>query len=220
MKRIVILLLAGAVCACARSSKSGESTTPQVRVDNDIIAVAPGSPVLERLTTGKVTATPYRATFTTSGMVQAIPARYAVAHVKEKYIRLIQRLSEVEVRLTAMPDVPVKGTVYHISELLDPETRSVEVLIECDNRDHRMKPYMYGTVQLTDAVTEAMLVPTSAILQQEESCYVLVCEGANRFRKAEVTTASTDGDRTVVLSGVRPGEEIVTGGAFYLLDAR
>jgi cation efflux system protein len=49
---------------------------------------------------------------------------------------------------------------------------------------------------------------------------VLVCEGANRFRKAEVTTASTDGDRTVVLSGVRPGEEIVTGGAFYLLDAR
>ena len=66
MKRIVILLLAGAVCACARSSKSGESTTPQVRVDNDIIAVAPGSPVLERLTTGKVTATPYRATFTTS----------------------------------------------------------------------------------------------------------------------------------------------------------
>jgi len=140
--------------------------------------------------------------------------------VKEKDIRLIQRLSEVEVRLTAMPDVPVKGTVYHISELLDPETRSVEVLIECDNRDHRMKPYMYGTVQLTDAATEAMLVPTSAILQQEESCYVLVCEGANRFRKAEVTTASTDGDRTVVLSGVRPGEEIVTGGAFYLLDAR
>ena len=145
---------------------------------------------------------------------------WVVAHVKEKDIRLIQRLSEVEVRLTAMPDVPVKGTVYHISELLDPETRSVEVLIECDNRDHRMKPYMYGTVQLTDAATEAMLVPTSAILQQEESCYVLVCEGANRFRKAEVTTASTDGDRTVVLSGVRPGEEIVTGGAFYLLDAR
>ena len=109
---------------------------------------------------------------------------------------------------------------HSISELLDPETRSVEVLIECDNRDHRLQPYMYGTVQLTDAATEAMLVPTSAILQQEESCYVLVCEGANRFRKAEVTTASTDGDRTVVLSGVRPGEEIVTGGAFYLLDAR
>ena len=325
MKRIVILLLAGAVCACARSSKSGETTTPQVRVDNDIIAVVPGSPVLERLTTGKVTATPYRATFTTSGMVQAIPARYAeiatpfagrivksfvrlgqkvvqgspifeisspsffdtgkayyqakqemelalkslnrekdllknhvgvekeveeaevnyelkkkdyenavaalkvyqidpgtmvlgqplvvrspiagevvkdnivlgqyikedagplalvadlskvwvVAHVKEKDIRLIQRLSEVEVRLTAMPDVPVKGTVYHISELLDPETRSVEVLIECDNRDHRMKPYMYGTVQLTDAATEAMLVPTSATGRE------LLCVGLRRCK--------------------------------------
>ena len=40
-------------------------------------------------------------------------------------------------------------------------------------------PMISGTVQLTDAATEAMLVPTSAILQQEESCYVLVCEGAN-----------------------------------------
>lgn len=83
-----------------------------------------------------------------------------------------------------------------------------------------MKPYMYGTVQLTDAATEAMLVPTSAILQQEESCYVLVCEGAKPFPQGRSDTASTDGDRTVVLSGVRPGEEIVTGGAFYLLDAR
>ena len=48
---------------------------------------------------------------------------WVVAHVKEKDIRLIQRLSEVEVRLTAMPDVPVKGTVYHISELLDPNAK-------------------------------------------------------------------------------------------------
>ena len=98
MKRIVILLLAGAVCACARSSKSGESTTPQVRVDNDIIAVAPGSPVLERLATGKVTATPYRATFTTSGMVQAIPARYAeiatpfAGRIVKSFVRLGQKV--------------------------------------------------------------------------------------------------------------------------------
>ena len=98
MKRIVILLLAGAVCACARSSKSGETTTPQVRVDNDIIAVAPGSPVLERLTTGKVTATPYRATFTTSGMVQAIPARYAeiatpfAGRIVKSFVRLGQKV--------------------------------------------------------------------------------------------------------------------------------
>lgn len=369
MKRIVILLLAGAVCACARSSKSGETTTPQVRVDNDIIAVAPGSPVLERLTTGKVTATPYRATFTTSGMVQAIPARYAeiatpfagrivksfvrlgqkvvqgspifeisspsffdtgkayyqakqemelalkslnrekdllknhvgvekeveeaevnyelkkkdyenavaalkvyqidpgtmvlgqplvvrspiagevvkdnivlgqyikedagplalvadlnkvwvVAHVKEKDIPLIRRLNRADIRLMAVSDTVFSGTVYHVSELLDEETRSVEVIIECDNRDRRLKPFMYGTVQLTDTPSRALVIPTSAVLQREDDCYVLVRESEDRYRKVRISVSSSDERQTVVSSGLGDGDEVVTEGAFYLIDAR
>lgn len=368
MKKQLFLLAAAALCACGGAQQQTQ-TAPEVRVDGNIITVEGGSPILGKLRRERVETSPYRAAFTTSGMVQAIPARYAeiaspfagrivksfvrlgqrlapgspvfeisspsffetgkayyqakqemelahkslqrerdllqnhvgvakeveeaevnyelkkkdyenaeaalrvyqidpetmvlgqplvvrspiageivrdnivlgqyikedagalalvadlsevwvVAHVKEKDIRLIRRLSEVEVRLTAMPEVAIRGSVYHISELLDEQTRSVEVLIQCDNRDRKMKPFMYATVQLTDAATDAILVPTSAVLQQEENCYVLVCEGPDRFRKTEVTTASTDGDRTVVLSGLRPGEEIVADGAFYLLDAR
>lgn len=368
MKNILFLLLAGALCACSGAQQAAQ-TAPEVRVEGDQITLAADSPILGKLRTETVTASPYQAAFTTSGMVQAIPTRYAeiaspfagrivksfvrlgqkvtpgspvfeisspsffdtgkayyqakqemelarkslqrekdllqnhvgvakeveeaevnyelkkkeyenaeaalrvyqidpetmvlgqpmivrspiagevvrdnivlgqyikedagalalvadlrevwvAAHVKEKDIPLIQRLSQVEVRLTAMPEAVIRGEVYHVSELLDEQTRSVEVLIQCDNSDRRMKPFMYATVRLTDAATEAMLIPTTAVLQEEESCYVLVCEGGNRFRKTEVTTASTDGGRTVVLAGLHPGQEIVADGAFYLLDAR
>ncbi|MFQ8804808.1 MAG: efflux RND transporter periplasmic adaptor subunit [Alistipes indistinctus] len=98
MKRIVILLLAGAVCACARSSKSGETTITAGARRQRYYRRGARLLVLERLTTGKVTATPYRATFTTSGMVQAIPARYAeiatpfAGRIVKSFVRLGQKV--------------------------------------------------------------------------------------------------------------------------------
>lgn len=56
--------------------------------------------------------------------------------------------------------------------MLDEDTRSVEVLIECDNSVRLMKPAMYGTVKLCDSSTDVIRIPTSAILQEEESAYV------------------------------------------------
>lgn len=145
---------------------------------------------------------------------------WVVAHVKEKDLSLIQALDEVEIHLVAMPDKPLTGKIYHISEMLDPETRSVEVLIECDNSARQMKPEMYGTVKLSDREAEVIRVPTSAILQEEENMYVLVALGDNDYRKQKVDTGLTDGGKTVVLSGLNVGDEIIATGAFYLLDAR
>lgn len=145
---------------------------------------------------------------------------WVVAHVKEKDLGLIRALDKVEVRLVAMPDQPIPGTVYHISEMLDPDTRSVEVLIECDNTARLMKPEMYGTVRLSDREEELIRIPTSAILQDEESMYVWVDLGNNDYRKQKIETGLTENGKTVVLSGLNVGDEIVATGAFYLLDAR
>lgn len=145
---------------------------------------------------------------------------WVVAHVKEKDISLVRDLDEVEVSLIAVPGKIFQGKVYHVSEMLDEDTRSVEVLIECENQERLMKPAMYGSVKLIDAPSEALLVPTSAILQQEEFCYVLVALDENHFRKQKVETSATQGDRTVVETGLHPGDKIVTEGAFYLLDVR
>ena len=145
---------------------------------------------------------------------------WVVAHVKEKDIPLIRRLNRADIRLMAVPDTVFSGTVYHVSELLDEETRSVEVIIECDNRDRRLKPFMYGTVQLTDTPSRALVIPTSAILQREDDCYVLVRESEDRYRKVRISVSSSDERQTVVSSGLGDGDEVVTEGAFYLIDAR
>ncbi|MEG2480280.1 MAG: efflux RND transporter periplasmic adaptor subunit, partial [Mucinivorans sp.] len=137
---------------------------------------------------------------------------WVVAHVKEKDIRLIEKLQEVEIRLSASPEEPLKGTIYHISDMLDEATRSVEVIVECDNHAGKMKPFMYGTVILTDAKTEALLIPTTAILQQEQSNYVLLKVGQHQFKRVPIEVNSTMGESSVVTSGVKVGDEIVSEG--------
>ena len=106
------------------------------------------------------------------------------------------------------------------AEPVDVIARSVEVLIECDNSTRLMKPEMYGTVKLSDREAEVIRIPTSAILQEEENMYVLVELGNNDYRKQKIETGHTEDGKTVVLSGLNVGDEIVVTGAFYLLDAR
>ncbi|MEG2178211.1 MAG: efflux RND transporter periplasmic adaptor subunit [Bacteroidales bacterium] len=145
---------------------------------------------------------------------------WVVAHVKEKDIPLIEKLQEVEIRLSSSTDEVCKGKIFHISEMLDEATRSVEVIIECDNKDGKMKPFMYGTVQLTDVATQAILVPTSAILQESENYYVLVKEGKNKFRKRNIKVSATLDEQSVVEEGLNINDEIIIEGAMYLLDAK
>lgn len=145
---------------------------------------------------------------------------WVVAHVKEKDLHYLNPKDSVEIRLVADPDQPIPGVVYHISEMLDEETRSVEVLIECENKDGKMKPAMYATVRLWDSKVEALRIPASAVLQEEKERYVLISLGNHTFRKQKVEIGASDAEKTVVLSRLEPGDEIITTGAFYLLNAR
>ena len=141
------------------------------------------------------------------------------ANVKEKDMSLLSSLKKVEISLVSQSNQTFSGTIYHINEMLDEDTRSVEVLVACDNKERLMKPAMYATVKLTDEPAESILIPTSAILQEEEQAYVLVSSGNNKFLKRKVETSATDGDKSVITSGLQSGEKYVSDGAFYLLNA-
>ena len=144
---------------------------------------------------------------------------WVVANVKEKDMPLLADLKQVEISLVSQPDRVFNGSIYHINEMLDEDTRSVEVLVACDNKERLMKPAMYATVKLTDEAAETILIPTASILQEEEQSYVLVTLGDNKYLKRKVETSVTDGDKSVILSGLQPGEKYVSAGAFYLLNA-
>lgn len=144
---------------------------------------------------------------------------WVAANVKEKDMPLLSSLKQVDISLVSQPNRTFDGTIYHINEMLDEETRSVEVLIACDNKERLMKPAMYATVKLTDAAAETILIPTSAILQEEDKAYILVETGDNMYMKRKVETIAADGNNSIIITGLQPGEKYISDGAFYLMNA-
>jgi len=140
--------------------------------------------------------------------------------VKEKDIRFVNKGDQVSVKVSAYPDRNITGKVYHINEIVDEDTRSIKVLIECDNPDRKLKPGMYATVNFSTTPEKTVMIPVTALMQQDNSQYVWVKTGKSQYAKRSVTTGETDQKTVRITSGLQPGETIMTEGGIYMLDAK
>lgn len=142
---------------------------------------------------------------------------WIVGQVKEKDLRFIHEMDEVEISISAYPDKPITGKVYHINEIVNEETRSIEVLIESENPNHDLKPGMYATVLFRDNPENSILVPSKAVFQREEKQFVFVKINDTHFEKRQIETAGTAADKIIVTSGLSAGEVIVSEGGSLMI---
>lgn len=145
---------------------------------------------------------------------------WIVGQVKEKDIRFIHELDDVQIKIAAFPDRIIKGKVYHVNEMVDEDTRSVQVLIECENKERDLKPGMYVTVRFIDTPEPAILIPTKAVLQLNDNQFVFVQVGKDKYQRRKIETEGTSNGKVVVKSGLKSGEIIVSEGGIFLLDAK
>jgi cobalt-zinc-cadmium efflux system membrane fusion protein len=145
---------------------------------------------------------------------------WVAGQVKEKDIRYINDTSKVEIKLIAFPEKLIKGRIYHIKSLVDEDTRSVQVLIECDNKDKIMKPGMYVTVKFIHDIENAIVVPSSAIFQIDDASYVFIHTNKNKYLKQKIETFTEDKDSALIKSGLKAGDKIIFKGGYYLLEEK
>ncbi|HET7564219.1 MAG TPA: efflux RND transporter periplasmic adaptor subunit [Gemmatimonadaceae bacterium] len=126
--------------------------------------------------------------------------------------------SHAIVELASYPGRPIDGRVAYVYPTLDSTARAVRARIEVSNPDGRLKPGMYATVTLTTPSRRALTVPTSAVLNTGDRTLVFTDMGGGRLMPMEVVTGRTAGAYTEVLSGLEPGQRVVTS-AQYLLDS-
>ena len=143
---------------------------------------------------------------------------WIVGQVKEKDINSIHESEEIEITAAAISDNCIKGKIYYISDLLDEETRSVQVFIECDNSSRLLKPGMYVSVRFIEDVNDNILISSSSVFQKDTGSYVFVAIGENSFVKRNVSVTGASDNRLLVKSGILPGEQVVTSGGYFLLE--
>jgi cobalt-zinc-cadmium efflux system membrane fusion protein len=145
---------------------------------------------------------------------------WVVGQVKEKDLRFIHKLDEVQIKIAAFPDRIIKGKIYHVYEIVDEDTRSVQVLIECENKERDLKPGMYVTVRFIGTPEPAILIPTKAVLQLNDNQIVFVQVGKDKYQRRKIETEGTSNEKVVVKSGLKSGEVIVSEGGIFLLEAK
>lgn len=138
------------------------------------------------------------------------------ANLSETEAPLASELKKVEIRTVASHDSVMEGTIVYVGGMLDPETRTLQTIIECDNREERLMPNMYADLTMYTDDNEHIIIPKESVLQSSEGRYVLKKVGERRYLKTYVKVQSADDKQLIVLDGLKAGDEIISKGAFYL----
>ena len=141
---------------------------------------------------------------------------WVVGDLYEKDLSPARRGSPAKITLAALPDKSWSGTISNISDVLDPNTRTLKARVVLPNPQHMLKPEMFATMHLVGHKQELMTVPTTAVLHEGSDTFVMVKKSDGTYEKRNVTIANTTSDKTEIASGLRPGEMIVISGAELL----
>lgn len=138
------------------------------------------------------------------------------ADVPESAIRFVKVGERFDVVLSAFPQEVLHSRVARISDSVDAETRTIEVWAELSNPVGRFLPSMFGEVRHIESLHSVVALPPSAIIQTDQRSIVYVETAKGKFRQTEIQAGKRSGGLIPVLSGIQPGDRVVTAGAMLL----
>ena len=142
---------------------------------------------------------------------------WVIAEVKERDIGAVKLGQDASFSVLAYPSETFRGKVVRTGNQVEAKSRTLEVRIEVDNSDRRLKSGMFADVEIvTTTLRDVIVIPDSAVQTHEDQQIVFVALDGNRFEKRRVKLGLEQHGRAQVLEGVAVGEKIVTEGSFIL----
>ncbi|MFD0668837.1 efflux RND transporter periplasmic adaptor subunit [Ramlibacter sp. MAHUQ-53] len=145
---------------------------------------------------------------------------WVVGALPEQAARSVQPGQPVEVTVPALGDRRLRGRLVFVSDTVSPETRTVAIRTEVDNRTRELKPQMLATLRIEGARRQQLAVPAGAVVREGDRDHVFVQSAPDRFRLTPVDLGpAVDGLRPV-LKGLDAGNPVVVEGAFHMNNER
>lgn len=134
--------------------------------------------------------------------------------VPEKYLSSIQEGMTAQFTTVPWPEESFSATVASLGLDIDTTSRTIDVTLDVDEPDTRLRSGMFVTVNLvTEQVQDVLAVPVAAIGTYLDDAIVYVVDPAtNTVSRRIVETGLTNGTMTEVVSGLEAGELVVTAG--------
>jgi membrane fusion protein, heavy metal efflux system len=144
---------------------------------------------------------------------------WIVADLYEKDFASVRVGSVASITTAAYPALLLKGRVSYIDLQVSPETRTAKVRVEAPNARGELRFGMYAEMQVeTAGQSAATLIPRSALQAAggRQVVYLADAKEPGRFTERDVRLGQIVGDSVEALSGVSPGDLVVTAGSFLL----
>jgi cobalt-zinc-cadmium efflux system membrane fusion protein len=148
---------------------------------------------------------------------------WVVADLYEKDSSRVRVGSAAVITTAARPDVTLRGRVSYIDSQVRAETRTARVRIEVPNTGGELRLGMYADVVVSGASgTPAPGVPRTAVQNVGDRTVVYLTnpKEPGKFVEREVRLGQTSGEQVEVVSGVQPGDVVVTAGSFFVKAER
>ena len=138
------------------------------------------------------------------------------AHIPPSDAPLGSTVHEIAIEIPGRPEpLVVQADHMHYAGILDPKTRALPVQFDVDNRGGQLLIGQTPIAILYTGRRERMpAVPRDAVLMEAGRPYVFVQTGGERFARRYIEIATRDRDLIGVRQGVKPGERVVTRGAY------
>ena len=115
------------------------------------------------------------------------------------------------------PDRVARGYVSLVDNTVDTATGTIKLKATLDNKDGLLWPGQFVNVVLTlDTIQNATVVPSEAVQAGQNGNFVYVVKADQSVEPRIVEPGRTVGSKTILVSGVQPGETVVTDGHLRL----
>jgi cobalt-zinc-cadmium efflux system membrane fusion protein len=143
---------------------------------------------------------------------------WLTVHAFERDAVRVKPGSNARVTFAALPERTFSGKVTLVAKEVEPDSRTVPVRIEIENRDGMLRPGMSATAWLTvgQGAGEVLTVPAASLQRLQERWIVFIPKSETEFEMRQVGRGRDLGGEVEILSGLKTGDTVVVDGAFLL----
>lgn len=148
---------------------------------------------------------------------------WVVADLYERDLSRVRVGTEATITTSAQPDRTLRGRVSYIDPQISAGTRTARVRFEVPNPGAELRLGMYADVVVASASgASTPSLPRSAVQHVGDRTVVYLTSSTDpeTFVEREVRLGEASGEQIEVISGVQPGDMVVTGGSFFLRAER
>ena len=142
---------------------------------------------------------------------------HVVGQVPEAQAARARLAQAAEIEIAGQPDRVPTGRLVSVGKVLDPQSRTLPITFAFDNRTLGLPVGQAAFLHLLMETTQPRpVVPAAAIVDDAGRPIVFVQREGETFERRAVTLGPRSGDVVQITEGLKPGERVVTKGAYLV----